>query len=301
MKKIRKGYRLGTLVAVPFLAVFALLAAGMPGALAASTSAQLTSSPMTTVKFADSAVAASAASPQGPENRVRPAGVQTCVTYLLAVDPGGDTTTFEAACGFPAAVSPHDPMYFHLLGIAMSICAGILRKAGISYTSTAAACIAAGIPNTPFTQTQWCENTAGTACLNAWGGGPWVDDYTAGPETKDNNQYFFLVNENGNSNGSGYDQLMFVGRTSWGGQCIGDAYNDSSHADTSLDPCGSASGGQGWGTNLTEGTSGCPSGESWFYDAHWRGYLGPPAGAVNGSHFYLNKPTPYCFNLEPED
>ena len=27
------------------------------------------------------------------------------------------------------------------------------------------------------------------------------------------------------------------------------------------------------------------------------GYLGPVDGAVNGSHFYLNKPTKYCFKV----
>ena len=49
---------------------------------------------------------------------------------------------------------------------------------------------------------------------------------------------------------------------------------------------------------MAVGTSGCPSEEAWFYDVHWNGYLGPAAGAVNGSHFYLNKPIPYCFNVE---
>ena len=98
----------------------------------------------------------------------------------------------------------------------------------------------------------------------------------------------------------GYSQIAFIGSSSWSGECIGDAYNNSNDADVSLDPCGSASGGQGWGTNMTWGTSGCPSGEAWFYDAHWKGYLGPPAGAVNGSHFYLNKPSPVCFSVTLE-
>jgi hypothetical protein len=35
----------------------------------------------------------------------------------------------------------------------------------------------------------------------------------------------------------------------------------------------------------------------WFHDNHWNGYLGPGRQA-NGSHFYLNKPTPYCFNVD---
>jgi hypothetical protein len=117
----------------------------------------------------------------------------------------------------------------------------------------------------------------------------------AGPETGDNHQDFYLAAEdNANGNATGYYQLIYDGS----GSCIGDAYNKSGYADTSLDPCGSSiSGGQGWGTNMTVGTSGCPSGKAWIHDAHWNGYLGPPAGAVNGSHFYLNKPSPYCFSV----
>jgi hypothetical protein len=55
-------------------------------------------------------------------------------------------------------------------------------------------------------------------------------------------------------------------------------------------------GGQGWGVNFTWGTSGCPAGEAWFKNVHWNGYLGPPANFVNGSHFYLNKPSKTCLN-----
>src|ERR1022692_2965932 len=37
-----------------------------------------------------------------------------------------------------------------------------------------------------------------------------------------------------------------------------------------------------------------PAGEEWFHDAHWDGYLGPPNGWSNGSHFYLNNKAYYC-------
>src|ERR1700678_2134348 len=36
----------------------------------------------------------------------------------------------------------------------------------------------------------------------------------------------------------------------------------------------------------------------YFFDSHWSGYLGPANGYVNGSQFFLNKPTPYCFAIE---
>ena len=295
MKKIRKRYRLGTLVAGIFLTVCALLAAGMPGASAASTSAQPTSSPLTTVKFADSAVAASAATRSTPPPSRR-RGSGSCVQYISIFYPKINSNAVTPFCNLPGLTQRHD-----LLAYELSLCiGGLIFVLKVSPEHAMAGCYLAATPGIPFNQEQWCENTTGTACLNAWGGGPWVDDYTGGTETADSYQNFYLSAEyNASGHATGYYQIIYDGLdTSWRGQCIGDAYNNSGYADTSLDPCGSASGGQGWGTNMIMGTSGCPSEESWFYDAHWGGYLGPPAGAVNGSHFYLNKPTPYCFNAE---
>jgi len=298
VKKIRKRYRLGILVAVIFLPVCALLANGMPGASAASTAAQPTSSSMTTVKFADSAVAASAATrstaPPSPRR-----GAATCVAGLEFIYGDENSAAFKVACGLPAAVPAAIPGHDYVLALAQAACGGILMGVGVGPIIAAGACFDASNSATPFTEQQWCENTVGTGCLNAWSGGPWVNDYTGGPETRDINQEMFLVNENGNTNGSGNNQIIFVGNDSWGGQCIGDAYNDPTYADTSLDPCAFPYFGQsaGWGTQMTVGTSGCPSGEAWFHDNHWNGYLGPVGGAVNGSHFYLNKPSKYCFKV----
>ena len=284
VKKMRKRYRLGVLAAVPFFAVCALVAAVMPGASAASASAQSTSSPRTAVKLADSAA---------------PDTVDGCIAGLLTIYGDDHKTAFTVACNIAGAVPSGAPHYYHLLALAQAACGGILMGVGVGPIIAAGACIDASADPVFFTEQQWCENTVGTGCLNAWGGGPWVDDYTGGPETRDINQEMFVVNENGNTDGSGNNQIVFAGNDSWGGQCIGDAYNNSGNADTSLDPCAFPAFGQsaGWGTQMTVGTSGCPSGEEWFHDNHWNGYLGPVDGAVNGSHFYLNKPSKYCFNV----
>jgi hypothetical protein len=109
--------------------------------------------------------------------------------------------------------------------------------------------------------------------------------------------FFLSVVDKANGNARGKYHLGFSVSGAWAGQCIGDAYNNSGDADVSLDGCGNGTGGgSGWGTNFTVGTSGCPAGEMWFHNNHWNGYLGP-GGSANGSHFYLNKPTPYCFNV----
>jgi len=144
-----------------------------------------------------------------------------------------------------------------------------------------------------FSEEQWCDyNQSSGACLNAWGGGPYVNVYKNGPEISDTHGAFAVFD----NTGTGYSEIAYTGSGSWAGRCIGDASNDSSLADVSLDSCGSGSGGQGWGVNFTWGTSGCPAGEAWFKNVHWNGYLGPPANFVNGSHFYLNKPSKTCLN-----
>jgi hypothetical protein len=126
------------------------------------------------------------------------------------------------------------------------------------------------------------------ACLNSWGGGPWVN-----VSTNDNTQNndFTIVNEpNGNI------ELKDTGGNGWSGHCIGDAYNESGKADTSLDACGTNGNGAGWGTQFEYISGGsCGEGEVSFYNVHWHDYLGPPSGWVNGSHFYLNKPGQICF------
>jgi hypothetical protein len=254
---------------------------------------------------ADVAVASAATrsaaplSPQGPETRQVPRrGVNTCVLYFTA-RTAIDVNTIMNACSLVSLVPPtHDPIYWRLVGLAVGSCTAIMRRAGAGIFNSVVGCGLSAAP-TPIYQEQWCATTGGTACLNAWGGGPWVNDYTGGFESGDNHQNFFLSGINdANGNPTGNYQLVFAGSGSWGGYCIGDAYNNSGYADTSLDGCGNGTGGgSGWGTNFTIGTSGCPDGEGWFHNNHWNGYLGP-GGSANGSHFYLNKPTPYCFNID---
>jgi hypothetical protein len=253
---------------------------------------------------ADVAVASAATrsaaplSPQGPET-LHPHGIQTCVAYFT-VRTAIAAEVINNACSLVSLVPPvHTPDYLRLVGIAVGACAAAMRRAGAKILDSVVGCGLSAAP-TPLNQEEWCENTAGTACPNAWSGGPWVNDSTTGFESGDNHQNFFLSGiDNANGNATGTYQLVFAGSGSWAGQCIGDAYNNSGNADTSLDGCGNGTGGgSGWGTNFTVGTSGCPAGEMWFHNNHWNGYLGPPAGAVNGSHFYLNKPTPYCFNVD---
>jgi hypothetical protein len=287
VKKISKRYRLGTLVAVIFLPVCALLAPGMPGASAASTSAQLTSSPMTTVKFADSAVAASAATRSTPApSRRRDA--PACVAVVTKAEYP-ITWRVNAGCLAGAVSYPGNPHVGE--AIALAACSGFLLWAKIDYVTTSAACAAANPFALVITGTQWCGPDPGHDCLNAWGGGPYVNVYTGGPETRDTDQHFLVIAENGDQNTA---EIMFTGSSAWGGRCIGDASNDSTLADVSLDACALPGQSAGWGTQMTWGTSGCPSGEAWFKDNHWPGYLGPSGGAVNGSHWYLNKPSKVC-------
>lgn len=142
---------------------------------------------------------------------------------------------------------------------------------------------------------QYCVyNTAGGAmCLNAWGGGPWVYVETTSDSRIQNNRFQIRYENNGNV------ELQFVGGGTWNGKCIGDAYNNSGDARTSLDPCGDISNGNGsgWGTQFQLQPI-CGTGDYAFFNWRWRGYLGPTSPtAANGSNFYLNKPQnpPICF------
>jgi hypothetical protein len=159
------------------------------------------------------------------------------------------------------------------------------------------AVLATGMPEASAASgQQFCYDNGGYACLNSWGGGPYVNVYTGGPNTQNND--FTLI---GGSNGNNWN-LEDTGGNAWSGKCIGDASNESGQANTSLDPCGT-----GWGTNFTiaygTGDNGCPDNTIELYDNHWNGYLGPKntngSGNTNGSAFYLNKPksTPLCFEM----
>jgi hypothetical protein len=137
---------------------------------------------------------------------------------------------------------------------------------------------------------------AGDSCLNAWGGGPFVNAYTGG--TPNSNDDFDILGPQPNGN----VVIAFLpGSGAWNGYCVGDAYNESGDARVSLDPCGDNGQGAGWGTQFEwiqgNGSNGCPSGYSAFYNRHWGGYLGPQQSGVNGSPFYLNKGGKVCFDV----
>lgn len=127
----------------------------------------------------------------------------------------------------------------------------------------------------------------GVQVINAWNGGPFVkvwnmagstnNDFTAGADPFNNR----IV-------------IEYTGGGSWNGQCVGDAYNNSSRADTSLDPCATSGNNGGWGTNFSSGNSGCGSDQLWFHNDHWGGYL---AGDGVGTPFYLNVSTKVCYSV----
>jgi len=187
------------------------------------------------------------------------------------------------------------------ISIQLASCGGFLTAARIDPVTMTFACLAAVGPGAigTITSTQYCGPNFGSDCLNAWGGGPYVNVYTGGDENSDTNQHFMVINEvDQNGNQTGTAEIMFAGSgSSWFGQCIGDASNNSGLADVSLDACAIPGQTAGWGTQFTWGTSGCPSGTVWFHDNHWNGYLGPPDNPVNGSHWYLNKPSKVCLDI----
>ena len=144
------------------------------------------------------------------------------------------------------------------------------------------------------TGNEWCLTSTASKCINAWGGGPFVKLAT-GHLTGPNNDFTVV------GAGGGNVTLRFSGNSSWadGQHCIGDAFNDPDRADTSLDICNGVD--YGWGTLFTVGGSGCPIGYSWFHNNHWGGYLGPQDSNTNGSPFYLNKGTKFCYlSTSPE-
>jgi hypothetical protein len=231
---------------------------------------------------------ASAATHSTPRPSRRPAAAAECEKIVSNNYTVGALVTAgcqAGATGVPG-VAPHIS-----IGIQLAVCGGFLTAAKIDPLTMTFACFAAVGPS--LLSIQFCGPNFGSDCLNAWGGGPWVDVYTGGDETGDTHQHFMVIDENGDRNGTA--EIMFTGSGSWNGQCIGDAYNKSGYADTSLDPCARPGQSAGWGTQMTWGTSGCPSGTAWFHDNHWNGYLAPGNG--NGSHWYLNDQTKTCLAI----
>jgi hypothetical protein len=168
------------------------------------------------------------------------------------------------------------------------------------------AVLASGIPEASAATTQeFCYYDAAghPACLNAWSGGPLVNVEASDSAAIQNNHFQLRFESNGNV------EIQFVGGGTHNNQCVGDASNDPSLANTGLTACGTISNGSGagWGTQFTiaygTGSNGCPDDTIMFGNNHWtsstghQAWLGPPNGYVNGSHFYLNKPGQICFRM----
>jgi hypothetical protein len=238
--------------------------------------------------LASPAVASAATHSTPPPSRRRDAG--DCTTK---VEKAGYTVTAKVISGCQLGATTVPGVAPHVsIGLQLSACGGLLTWAGIDpITMTFACFLAVGLG---LLSTQYCGPNFGNDCLNAWGGGPYVNVYTGGDETRDTNQNFMVIAENGNQNTA---EIMYTGSSGWNGRCIGDAKNDSGLADVSLDACARPGQSAGWGTQFTWGTSGCPSGTVWFHNNHWPGYLGPAGNAVNGSHWYLNKPSKVCLTI----
>ena len=139
------------------------------------------------------------------------------------------------------------------------------------------------------TGNEWCMTATNSKCINAWSGGPFVKLYTG--QGGGANSDFTVIQPV-----SGHLVLEFTGNSGWAGTCIGDAHNDSTMSTTSLDNCG-FSGSGGWGTLFDTGSSGCPSGYSWFRNVHWGRYLGPQDSNTNGSPFLLTNSSPTCYKV----
>jgi len=289
---------LSRLVAASALAVAGLLALALvavapahaatphPGAAAASvagTNASPHSSAYGITGQGSTAAPASAATRNTPPpSTARPRAASDCTATLVNFGYGPVTTVQAAICNTVALASGlSEP----LKAAAVGVCSGALKATGVGIVAAGAACLA-GVGPAILQYQEWCYYNGGYACLNAWSGGPFVNAYADGPETSDTHQDFIILD----NEETGYYELAYVGSEGDSGECIGDDSNNPNLADAALVPCGTASGNQGWGTNMDWGTNGCPSGEAWFYDYHWNGYLGPPDNYVNGSHFFLNKP-----------
>ncbi len=234
--------------------------------------------------------AVASAATHSPPPRVHPHAAGECLTYVGARYEVTSLVTLGCQWGATTiiGVAPHVS-----ISIQLALCSGFLTAAFIDPITLTFGCALAVGPS--LIGTQYCGPNFGNDCLNAWNGGPWVNVYTGGDELRDTHQNFMVIDENGDRNGTA--EIMYTGSGSWNGECIGDAYNNSGYADTSLDPCARPGQSAGWGTQMTWGTSGCPSGTVWFHDGHWNGYLAPANNAVNGSHWYLNDQTKTCLDI----
>lgn len=134
---------------------------------------------------------------------------------------------------------------------------------------------------------QACIGTVTPWCLDAWNGGPLIKVY--GTNGGQNTVFDTITNQNQTQ----FTQIEFDPGGILQGQCIGDVGNNPNDARSGfVTGCGGS--GIGWGGNW--GVQNCASNQGVeFWNAHWNGWLGPENANGNGTQFYNNKPTPYCF------
>ena len=102
------------------------------------------------------------------------------------------------------------------------------------------------------TVSQYCDILDGpTACLNAWGGGPYVNVEESNDPAIQNNRFQVLPEANGNF------QIQFLGGGQYNGYCIGDEGNVSGNATAGLVVCNTHT-GAGWGTIFRDRSNLCP-------------------------------------------
>jgi hypothetical protein len=130
---------------------------------------------------------------------------------------------------------------------------------------------------------QFCTNGF---CLNAWSGGPYVNEYQYEQNGVANSEFTIV------QHGNGTVGIQFTGDTyPYENDCISDYGNNQFDARAGLN--GNCANGQiAWGANFY--LQSCPGGLQ-FENVHWKnGYLSP-SDRGNGTPFYLNSPTPACF------
>ena len=143
------------------------------------------------------------------------------------------------------------------------------------------------------TVSQYCDILDGpTACLNAWGGGPYVNVEESNDPRIQNNRFQVLPEANGNF------QIQFLGGGQYNGYCIGDEGNVSGNATAGLVVCNTHT-GAGWapysGTGVISARGTRARTSMHIITRTGAAILGRAGGYVNGSHFYLNKPNLVCF------
>lgn len=158
---------------------------------------------------------------------------------------------------------------------------------------------------------QWCDTLG--YCLNAWSGGPFVKSYGYSSNGNDDNAFTIVGTTycnggyttstcpgDGIPSGWPIVEIEYTGGGSWNGRYIGDAYNESNRADSSLDVY------NGYGTifvQITYTPCGVNQG-TWdvFADTHWSGveggirYLAWTQNSNDGNGFtvYLNNVLGQC-------